>query len=309
VLPYLAWTAIYFAYSIIGPARLQPSWNGLWADVVSGNAEYHLYFLLVILQLYVVFPALLKFVRRTSSQAWPILAAVAVLNLSWLAVLHSVPTPAGLPGFFWRHAYELLPTYFMYVLAGCYAALHLARLQSFAHQRRRVLTLGAVSAAALAVAAYVAQLGGRAPRDAGAVLQPAMVLSAAGAAILLYLAGSRWAAGPRPHEQALRTASDISFGVYLAHPLVLAVLLDHGLGAGQGIRSLVPTTVGFVVPLAGAAALTTVVRRTPASFVLAGRPRLRDRTRATRPAIGGSAIGRAQPVRRATALATAGDRT
>jgi len=56
VLPYLAWTAIYFAYSIIGPARLQPSWKGLWADIVSGNAEYHLYFLLVIMQLYVVFP-------------------------------------------------------------------------------------------------------------------------------------------------------------------------------------------------------------------------------------------------------------
>ena len=39
------------------------------------------------------------------------------------------PVPSGTASWFWNHAYELLPTYTLYVLAGCYAALYLPRLQ------------------------------------------------------------------------------------------------------------------------------------------------------------------------------------
>jgi len=116
--------------------------------------------------------------------------------------------------------------------------------------------------------AYVAQLGIRAPRDAAAVLQPAMLPTSAGAAILLYLAGTHWAEGPRRHASTVRVASDISFGVYLAHPIILTVLLEHGLGS---LPSPLATLLGFFVPLAGAAALTLAARRTPLSLLLAGR--------------------------------------
>jgi len=273
--PYLAWTAIYYLYSVIGPAHLHPSWSGLGADVLNGGAFYHLYFLLVTMQLYVVFGWLLAFVRRTRRHAWPILAAVGAVNLAWLAALQYVAAPSGTVGFLWHHAYQLLPTYTIYVLAGCYAALHLAKLQSFVRRYRRSLTAGALAAMALAVGGYVAQLGGRAPRDAAAVLQPAMLLSSAGAAVLLYLAGSRWAAGARRHAPTVRVASDISFGVYLAHPLFLALLTDHGLGnSGQLIPTPLATVVGFVVPLAAAAGVALVARRSPASLMLVGRRRL-----------------------------------
>ena len=277
LLPYLAWTAIYYGYSVWGPAHLHPSVSGFWADVVDGNADYHLYFLLVTMQLYLVFPALLAFVRSTRRHVWPVLAGVAVVNVTWLAALQYVRAPAGPAGFFWSHGYELLPTYSIYVLCGCYAALHLPQIQAFVRRRSRALVVAAAAAGAGALAAYVVQLGGRAPRDAAAVLQPAMVLTSAGAVCLLYVAGSRWAAGARRHHAAVRVGSDISFGVYVAHPLILALLTDHGLGnSGQVLPAPVATLIGFAVPLAGAAGLCAILRRTRASLILTGRSQLRQ---------------------------------
>jgi peptidoglycan/LPS O-acetylase OafA/YrhL len=69
-------------------------------------------------------------------------------------------------------------------------------------------------------------------------------------------------------------ASDISFGVYLAHPLVLQLLLSAGLGnAGQRMPAPLATVVAFVGATVGAVAITLVARRTRLSLALTGRPR------------------------------------
>ena len=38
-------------------------WHQLGYDLLTGNAEYHLYFLLVTLQIYLIFPLLLRLIR------------------------------------------------------------------------------------------------------------------------------------------------------------------------------------------------------------------------------------------------------
>ncbi|MDQ1493239.1 MAG: hypothetical protein QOJ23_5753, partial [Actinomycetota bacterium] len=87
VAPYLAWSAIYTAFHVWGPAHQRLTGAAvLWA-FATGNAEYHLYFLLVSMQLYLVFPLLLRFVRRTEARAWPVLGVVAAVNVAWLAWL------------------------------------------------------------------------------------------------------------------------------------------------------------------------------------------------------------------------------
>src|SRR5262249_38514238 len=54
--PYVAWSAIYYTYSVVGPQNLRPSLSGFATDLLYGGAMYHLYFLLVTIQLYLVFP-------------------------------------------------------------------------------------------------------------------------------------------------------------------------------------------------------------------------------------------------------------
>jgi peptidoglycan/LPS O-acetylase OafA/YrhL len=271
--PYLAWTVIYYLYSV-GTGQVRPSLTTFAIDVVSGGAMYHLYFLLVTLQLYLVFPAILAFVRRTAHVAGRVLIAVSVVNLAWLAVLQYVPSPGGSGRWVWDHAYELLPTYSMYVLAGCYAAAHLPHLQQVlrAHGNRLVALAGLATAGALGV--YALQLTSMAPRLADSVLQPAMALSCAAAIIVLYLIGTRWAEGRRRHQRQVEALSDVSFGVYLSHPLILAVLVDFlGFGnTGQKFPPVVATIGAFVISTVGGIAIALLARRTPLSLALAGRP-------------------------------------
>ncbi len=272
--PYVAWTGIYYAYSVLGPQHLHPSLSVFATDLLYGGAMYHLYFLLVTMQLYLVFPLLLDVVRRTAHRAGAVLGVVAVANLAWLAVVQYVPAPAGWAGWWWAHAYEILPTYAMYVLAGCYAAVHLEKLQEMAARHARFLIAIAVSSAALAIVLYLVQLPYLAPRSAASVLQPATTFSCVSALILLYLLGSRWASGPRRGEKTVALLSDASFGVYLAHPLVLQLLLDHGLGnAGQKLPAALATVIGLVAAAVGGLLIALAARRTPLSLVLTGRRR------------------------------------
>jgi peptidoglycan/LPS O-acetylase OafA/YrhL len=69
-------------------------------------------------------------------------------------------------------------------------------------------------------------------------------------------------------------ASEISFGVYLAHPLVLDLLLRNGLGNGaQVVPAPLATVLAVVGALLGASLLTAAAARTPLSRLLTGRRR------------------------------------
>src|SRR5947209_5962005 len=58
-IPYLAWSGIYLAFHFWTlPLHGRLSWSTVLWDFATGNSEYHLYFLLVSMQLYLVFPPL-----------------------------------------------------------------------------------------------------------------------------------------------------------------------------------------------------------------------------------------------------------
>jgi peptidoglycan/LPS O-acetylase OafA/YrhL len=279
--PYVTWSAVYYGYSVLGPARLHPSIGGFAWDLLYGGADYHLYFLLVTLQLYLAFPWITRFVRRTADRAGRVLLVVSGVNLAWLAAVAYIPNPGGIGGWFWDHAYEILPTYSMYVLGGCYAAVHLDRIQRFVeHHSRRLLEVGAVGAV-LALAVYAAQLPWMAPRRADQVIQPGMVFSCIAAVAVTYVIASKWAAGPRRHQNAIAVLSDASFGVYLAHPLVLQLLVDYGGFGNNGQKLAAPaaTILGYVITAGGATLISLAARRTPLSLLLSGRPWARPAAR------------------------------
>ena len=273
--PYVAWSAIYYAYTVLGPAHATPSLSVFGTDLLYAGAEYHLYFLLVTIQLYLAFPLIRRFVQRTSGQAVPVLVAVGLANLLWLGVLQYAPYPrSGVGLWFFQHAYELLPTYAIYVLGGCYAAAHLDTVKRLFETKNRQMLAVALAAAAAAIGVYAAQLPFMAPRVANDVLQPGMALSCLGATIAVYAIGSRWARGPRRRQGLIETLSDASFGVYLSHPFVLQLLLDYG-GFGNGHQVMpagVATVLAFFISAVGGTAISLIFRRTPLSLILTGRP-------------------------------------
>lgn len=273
--PYVAWTLIFYAYAVLGPGHVAPAPHVLAWDLVYGTAEYHLYFLLVTLQLYLAFPLIRRFVIRTANRAVPVLAVVSLVNIGVMALLAYAPEPSSGPALWlFQHSYELLPTYAMYVLAGCYAAVHLDRIQSYVERRSGRLLWVAGLSAGLALLCYGAQLPFMPPRTADQVVQPAMVFSCIAAGIATYVIGSKWAHGPRRHQRTIQVLSDASFGIYLAHPLVLQFLLDYaGFGnQGQRLAPASATVLAYVITVAGATLISLAARRTPLSLALSGRP-------------------------------------
>jgi peptidoglycan/LPS O-acetylase OafA/YrhL len=272
--PYIVWSSIYFGQKVITSNSGVWDWGTFGHDLIYGGAEYHLYFLVVTLQLYVVFPFILRFVRATAAHAGAILIVVGLANLAWLGCLQY----GHFHGWVFARAYELLPTYTVYVLAGAYGALHRERIQAFLVSHLRALLGVAAGATAVAFSIYGYQLGWMPARGANAVTQPAEFLCCVAAVIVMGAIAQRWVSRGKKGLAAVKIGSEISFGVYLSHPLVLQVLLDHGLGSGnQSIPSPLATVLGLFGAIVGASALCLAVRRTPLALLLIGRPRARTR--------------------------------
>ena len=290
--PYATWTAIYWGYSHGAAGGL----GGYLWDLVSGQAEYHLYFLLVTFQLYLVWPLISRFVERTAGQWKHWLVGVGVLNLGWMAVLEYMAYPGGAAGTFLHTSYELLPTYIVYVLAGCYAAAHLDRLHLWLDRNGPLLTRLCGAGLVLGVGVYVAELPVMSLQGADSPLQPSMMVMSFAVMGLLYHLGRRWSQGRRRLLGAVQVGGDISFGVYLAHPLIIAALAAHGLGLGDQILPSWPATVlMFAGAATGASILSYAARRSPLSLALTGRPRPRRPSQAGSDRAGPSQADLARP--------------
>ena len=103
---------------------------------------------------------------------------------------------------------------------------------------------------------------------------------------MLLAAGLLWADAGARHRRLIAAGGDCSFGIYLAHPLVLqgALLLAGATGLLTAIRDApaaaeLAALLGVGVPLVYGVswALVFLVRRTPLSLVLTGRQRHKAR--------------------------------
>src|SRR5262249_38735743 len=146
--PYVAWSVVYFLANGM-PANLWSAVRQLAIDLADGGARYHLYFLLVTMQLYLVFPLLLALVRATRRHHGLLLAASAVLQLAFTAAVHAKIQPGGPLGWWLDHPDSLLPSYQLYVLAGAVLAVRLDDLTDWV-RRHRLVVVGLVAAGVVA---------------------------------------------------------------------------------------------------------------------------------------------------------------
>lgn len=277
LLPYLTWTLIYLEYSRAEWPTSVGWWHRFGYDLLTGNAEYHLYFLLVTLQIYLLFPLLLRVVRATRGHHGVLFAGALAVELAETWALHGPGRGAtGFAGAVVRQSGTLLPSYLFYVVVGALAAVHLARWQQFVDRHRAAIFWFLTAAGVVTVWVHEAQIHSVADiGPATDVLQPVMVLWSSAVAVALYALGSRWV-GRAPGARAIRIldeASLISFGVYLAHPLLLQIFSDHWLGLGNGWITAPASTILLVaVTVVSTTLVVETARRTTLSLALTGRP-------------------------------------
>ncbi|HET6504895.1 MAG TPA: acyltransferase [Amycolatopsis sp.] len=286
-LPYLVWTVVYWAVPVIGQWQIGPAdLSRLGWDVVEGNASYHLYFLVVTMQVYLLLPLLMRLLRATAGHHRWVLAASGTLQIgvSWL--LTNPPVTAGPIGDLLAHGYVTIVAYQFYAVLGGVVALHFDAVHDRV-RRHPALIASAVAAAGLAVLAIYRHLvdTGVPAYVAAGVFQPYVAVWFVALIAALYALSSAWAARRRPDgalDRIVAYGSDRSFGIFLVHPLVLAFLIGDparwlGTTVGQPWASLVI----YLATVVGAVGLTELLRRSPVSLSTTGRPGIRassDRT-------------------------------
>lgn len=278
--PYLWWSTLYLALTIFHARASEPAGQTLndlplrWLILVlTGNASYHMYFLLVTLQFAVVFPLVLRVLDRTRGRHGRVLAVSVALQLATLVCYHWVLLPGG----DWRGLLgdASLPAYQLWLVAGAIAGLHLERWRSWVVEHR-TLVLGALPvAAAVLLWTYWAQVPGRGGLQASNPLQPVMVLWSVAALGVLYLLavwimdrGAGWL------RDAFSYGAQLSFGVYLAHPMVLDLVLGLLRRSGLLRPSVWVSLTALALTVVITVAICAALHRTALSLPLMGRARL-----------------------------------
>jgi peptidoglycan/LPS O-acetylase OafA/YrhL len=276
VVPYLTWTVLYFFAN--GAPFLSDSFV---TELLTGTARYHLYFLLVSMQIYLVFPLIRQLLRVTERHHGALLAFGAIFQLTFSLAAQQQWNLGPLSGWI-RTPDPFLPSYLGYILAGAVAAWHREALIAWTRRNVPLVFGGCVAAIGLGIGVYLIQvyLLGQPPLQASFVFQPVIVVESVAIAWAFLAAGLLWQERGRPGEKLVRSGSDASFGVYLVHPLIL-----QGALLGATSIGLVDLAQGAPTPLVLAllvlvllpllylvsGLVTAAARRTPVSLALTGR--------------------------------------
>ena len=293
VLPaYVTWSAIYYAFDGPGRGRFPAAFLH---DLETADARYHLYFLLVSMQMYLLFPVFRWVLRKTEGYHLWLLAAACGYQVWLTCALHYHvgliaalgPWLNGAGQGYW------LESYVLYVVAGAMAGWHFERLcavtRRLAGSVRRITLLAALGVAA-GIGVYLAEIYafGATSANASAVFQPVVVIEAIAFGLALLAGGLLWSDRGAVGRKFCAAGSASSFGIYLAHPLVLQGLLavtgagvTGGVLAGgllaavqhlpSGLEVLVLLFVAVPLVYSVAWVMSSAARRTPASLLLTGR--------------------------------------
>ncbi len=272
VIPYLCWTVIYFFYLL--PTAHYPSLAAA-LDRLASMAEtgyYQLYFLVVIMQFYLVFPLVLMLLRRTRGHHAHLIAAAAAAQLAIAIATHWHLLPALMQ----KYAQQDALSYLLYLVGGSVVAFHLDEVHAWVVRHARLIIAPTVAAGLAAEGIYfLAQHGVTTMLGSGNdPFQPSVIPFNIGAITCGYLAGVAlvrpWRS--RRTKAAVRVGSDDAYGIYLSQMLFITALTWLGWGK---LSSTVPwpllclATVGIV--FACGIALTALLARTPLAVPLTGR--------------------------------------
>jgi peptidoglycan/LPS O-acetylase OafA/YrhL len=289
-LVYLVWTVIYFPVAAAKGAQNFPyfrvpmsaifSWTGLHNFLFNlATGYYHLYFLLVLLEFYVVFPCVLAFVRRYPRSHLAIVMGALVWQVFYpYAVRHAWF------GFVINTKLEtrLILSYPLYLLGGVIAAVYLEQFHDWVVRHQRAILIWTVVAGAVPIVLdYLYRHGHQIPKiitPGGDPFAAAVVPYDVGAIVAVYLLGV-YLVNPKRSARTraiVASGSEAAYGIYVSQLLWIFAL--HRVATRFGWLGHVPWLLMMLFALTFTYLMgwlfSAVFARTPLSRGLVGRSRV-----------------------------------
>lgn len=246
VVPYLAWSLFYYlSVQVATESSVLLDLDRFLVKLATGSNYEHLYYFMIIIQFYVLFPALVYFVQRLGPGKWLIPIAL-LLHVMFFVINHH-----------WLHFQRtgvLFVTYFLQFCAGAYAGMHFeCAVRALIRQKRVVATLFAAGTLLYIFAGdiYYRWLPVLQPYKAYLNQLIYFWFTLAASAFLLLLAYRIYSAEAMARvKRALNRIGAASFVIFLSHPFFLAVW-RHYVAGDFGPYYHVLTAMGYLIALFG----------------------------------------------------------
>jgi len=188
---------------------------------------YHLYYLMVIMEFYILFPLLIKLVHRFSAWHPQIMIGVLIWQVAFGVLVSHQYFGFRMSGLLQT---RLITSYPIYIIGGMIVALHLDAIhQWICRWAIAIIAMTTLSAIGAEVLNYLGRYPSLPPylRTGTNIFAPAILPFNVGAILCVYLLGVYLVAPRRQRRTraAVQSGSDNSYGVYLSQMLWIPILL------------------------------------------------------------------------------------
>jgi len=281
-LPYLPWALLYAAEFQHVQLLDSSGWQKLGLMLFTGKASYHLWYIVMVFQLYLIFPPLQRLVKRLRPQSFAATLGIVVLlfglylllmeqggALYRAAVSWDVPV---LTAYFAKYLDRNALMYFFYFAMGAAAAFYVEQWRAWL-LRLRYAILTASAGMGIWLLYVVVNHFQLMPQvviryDDLGLLNPRMAVFLTLSVLALYVMALQWGQGaPVWFRRMMVWLGAYSYVAYLAHAYVLKYMemAADGLFGMDGSASA-RALVAFVLSAAGAAVIAWALRLAASSL-------------------------------------------
>jgi peptidoglycan/LPS O-acetylase OafA/YrhL len=214
--PYLIWTLIYTLVNawLLHQSNLWQLASVFGQNLLWGNASYHLYFIIIIIQMYALYPLLRVWHHR--SGAWLLFSSLLLTGVVQIVLYLYLIHKIVLPGQYGPVYVRAFPVWIFYFVFGMYMA---ARMKKNSQQDLPgVSALGCLWGLSLMIMVSDSWLSAA----QGSIVRPSVILYTVSSFLFFYVLARKL---PWSNANWVRWLSAQSFIIYLMHPLFLMSLM------------------------------------------------------------------------------------
>ncbi len=229
--PYVLWSFIYVKLN--NPTLPLGSYLSLSAyDVLTGNASYQLYYILLALQYYAIFPFFLRFIKKIGKHPLTVLCISFIIQVSMIYIdftYFQKGTFTNLPfinQFFLPYQDRLFITYQFFFVFGAIVALYINTSYQLIRKYGPFLIWPIIVVLSCYALYFFHQLNIKEPMSyALTVLQPSVIIYSTCIIPFFAWISTVWAKKKKMFG-CIKAISDASFGIFFVHVLILNYVIQ-----------------------------------------------------------------------------------